>query len=141
MSNIKNKVKDFLGSVETVSVATCRDNKPHCRIMEIQKVEEDLKIWFVAHKSSPKIGQIGISHDACIVAFNQQTIRDIRLFGKLETHFDMERKKNVWKDSLDAYFKDGMNDPELTVIVFTPEKLEYRDMKSGGIAPEVEILQ
>jgi general stress protein 26 len=140
MSNVKNKTKDFLGSVKTVSVATCMDNKPSCRIMEIQKVEDDLKIWFVAHHSSPKMEHINKNSNACIVSFNYETSRDIRLFGKFEVYADMETKKCVWKDELATYFQGGINDPELTVLKFLPERIEFRDMKSGGLLPEVECL-
>ncbi len=140
MSSVKDKTKDYLGSVKTVSVATCIDNKPSCRIMEIQKVEDDLKIWFVSHHSSSKMEQINKNINACIVSFNSETSRDIRLFGKLEAFEDMETKKCVWKDELAPYFQGGINDPELTVLKFSTEKIEFRDMKSGGILPEVECL-
>jgi general stress protein 26 len=140
MSSVKDKTRDYLDTVKTVSVATCMDNKPSCRIMEIQKVEDDLKIWFVAHKSSPKIEHVNKNSNACIVSFNNETFRDIRLFGKLEAFEDMETKKCVWKDELAPYFQGGINDPELIVLKFSPERIEFRDMKSGGILPEVECL-
>ncbi len=50
MPDVKTKTRSYLDSVRTVSLATCMDNKASCRIMEIQKVEDDLKILFVAHK-------------------------------------------------------------------------------------------
>ena len=50
----------------------------------------------------------------------------------------METKKYVWKEGLATYFQDGINDPELTTLKFIPERLEYRDMKSDGLLPEVE---
>ncbi len=140
MSNVKDKTRDYLDTVKTVSVATCKDNKPSCRIMEVQKVEDDLKIWFVSHKSSPKVEHVNINSNACIVSFNSETSRDIRLFGRLEAFEDMETKKCVWKDELAQYFQGGINDPELTVLKFSPERIEFRDMKSGGILPEVECL-
>ncbi len=138
MSDVKTKIRDFFGSVKTVSVATCMKNGPSCRIMEIQKVEDDLKLWFVSHKSSPKEEQIHHCKSACIVSFDNETSTDIRLFGTFTIHEDMETKKCIWKDELSQYFQGGVNDPELTVLKFTPEKLEYRDMKSGGLLPEVE---
>lgn len=138
MSDVKNKVLDFLGTIKTVSVATSIDNKPHCRIMEIQKVDNDLKLWFVAHKSSQKMEQIDNSHEACIVAFNVNSSKDIRLYGVIDTSTDMEQKKYVWNDCLDNYFTNGINDPELMVLTFCPRKLEYRDMKTGGLTPDVE---
>ncbi len=52
----------------------------------------------------------------------------------------METKKCVWKEELAQYFQGGINDPELTVLKFSPERIEFRDMKSGGILPEVECL-
>ncbi len=140
MSDVKNKTRDYLGTIKTVSLATCMDNKPSCRIMEIQKVEDGLKIWFVAHKSSPKIEQINKNSNVCIVSFNYETFRDIRLFGRVEVYADMETKEFIWKEELATYFQGGINDPELTVLKFIPERLEFRDMKTGGLLPEVENL-
>ena len=140
MSEVKNKVLEFLGTVKTVSVATSIENKPHCRIMEIQKLDSDLKLWFVARKSSQKMEQINDSDEACIVAFNVNSARDIRLYGIIDTSTDMESKNYVWNDNLNNYFAEGINDPELIVLKFCPKKLEYRDMKTGGIMPEVENL-
>ncbi len=138
MSDVKSKTRDYLGTVKTVSLATCAENKPSCRIMEIQKIECDLKIWFVSHKSSPKMEQIDKNNSTCIVSFNNETFKDVRLFGTIEVFEDMETKKSVWKEELATYFQGGINDPELTVLKFIPERLGYRDMKSDGLLPEVE---
>ncbi|MDR4504629.1 MAG: pyridoxamine 5'-phosphate oxidase family protein [Candidatus Scalindua sp.] len=138
MSDLKTKIRDFLGSVKTVSVATCMNNSASCRIMEIQKVEDNLEIWFVSHRSSPKEEQIHQCKNACIVSFNSEISTDIRLFGTFTVYDDMETKKYIWKDELALYFKGGLSDPELTVLKFTPEKLEYRDMRKGSLMPEVE---
>ncbi len=140
MSDTKTKTKDLLDSVKTVTAATCIDNKASCRIMETQRVDNDLSIWFVTHKSSPKMEQINKACSACIVAFNSETMIDIRLFGKFEVYIDMETKKSVWKDELAPYFKDGIDDTEFTVLKFVPEKIEYRDMKAGSLLPEIENL-
>ncbi len=138
MSNIKSKTRDYLGTVKTVSLATCMDDNPSCRIMEIQKVEDNLKIWFVTHKSSPKMEQIDKNNSACIVSFNNDTFRDVRLFGTIEVFEDIETKKHIWKEELAPYFQDGINDPDLTVLKFIPERLGHRDIKSGGLLPEAE---
>ncbi len=140
MSVVIAKTRKYLDSVKTVSLATCMDNKPSCRIMEIQKVEDDLKILFVAHKSSPKIAQIKKNSNVCIISFNDETARNIRLFGRIEVLINMEAKKYIWKEELEPYFQGSINDPELTVLKFIPERLEFRDMKTGGLLPEVENL-
>ena len=138
MSNVKSKTRDYLGTVKTVSLATCMNDNPSCRIMEIQKVEDNLKIWFVSHKSSPKMEQIDKNNSACIISFNNETFRDVRLSGTIEVFEDMETKKYIWKEELAAYFQDGINDPDLTVLKFIPERLGHRDIKSGGLLPEAE---
>ncbi len=140
MSDVKSKTMDYLNSVKTVSFATCMDGNPSCRIMEIQKVERDLKILFVTYKSSSKMEQIDKNSNVCIVSFNEEMRRDIRLFGRIEILIDMETKKYVWKEELESYFRGGINDPELTVLKFIPERIEYRDMKTGGLFPETEDL-
>ncbi len=140
MSDVKTKAGDYLNTIKTVSLATSMESNPSCRIMAIQKVEDYLKILFVAHKSSPKMEQIEKNSSACIVSFNDETAEDIRLFGKIEVLIDMETKKYVWNKELEPYFPEGINDPELTVLKFIPERLEYRDMKAGGLFPEIENL-
>jgi len=45
------------------------------------------------------------------------------------------------KEKLAQYFQDGINDPQFTVLKFTPERLEFRDMKRGSLSPEVENLK
>ncbi len=140
MADVKTKIRDYLETVKTVSVATCMDNGPSCRIMEIQKVEDDLKIWFVFHRSSPKGEQIRQCKSACIVSFDSESATDIRIFGIFEIYDDVETRKCIWKDELTAYFQEGVNDPELAVLKFTPEKLEYRDMKKGSLMPELEYV-
>ncbi len=105
MSVVIAKTRKYLDSVKTVSLATCMDNKPSCRIMEIQKVEDDLKILFVTHKSSPKIAQIKKNSNVCIISFNDETARNIRLFGRMEVLINMEAKKYIWKEELEPYFK------------------------------------
>ena len=133
-------MKEVLDSVKNVTVATCLDCKPFCRIMQIQKVTEDLQIWFASYKNSAKIQQIECVHEACIVAFNEETTKDIRLFGKMEAFSDLESKRNIWQDELKQFFPQGIDDPEFTVIVFSPKKIEYRDMKKGDLKPEEELL-
>ena len=108
--------------------------------MQIQKITEDLKIWFASYKNSAKIQQIERVHEACIVASNEETAKDVRLFGKMETFSDLESKKSIWQDELKQFFSGGVDDPTFTVIVFSPEKIEYRDMKKGDLQPEEEIL-
>jgi len=140
MSNVKNNVKDCLNAVKTISIATSVDDKPSCRIMEHQKVDDDLKIWFVTHNNSLKIKQLNKNSSACIVSFNYKTAKDIRLYGKMEICTDREAKEYVWKDDLKKYFEGGIDDPLFTVLKFSPKKLEFRDMKKGSLFPEVENI-
>ncbi|MDR4508372.1 MAG: pyridoxamine 5'-phosphate oxidase family protein [Candidatus Brocadiaceae bacterium] len=141
MSDIKKKIKEFFTTVKIVSVSTCIGNKPSCRIMEVQKVEENLKLFFATHKSSPKVEYIQKNNNVCIVSRNTETLMDIRLFGTCRLAVDMETKKSIWRDELAPYFLDGgIDDPDLAVLVFTPERIEYRDSKTGSLNPEVENL-
>ena len=140
MSNVKMKVKEFLASVNKAAVATCNNNAPSCRIMEVQKVEDNLTLWFVTHKNSPKVCHIQKGSEVCIVAHKEHAHMDIRLTGKCEVFTDMETKKSLWNKKLAPFFKDGINDPDMAVLKFTPKKVEYRDITPGSLNPETEIL-
>ncbi len=141
MSDIKEKIRDFFQSVRIVSVSTCSDNKPSCRIMEVQKVNDDLTLLLATHKSSPKVEYIQKDNNVCIVARNIDTLMDVRLFGTCEVSVDMETKKSIWRDVLAPYFRNGgVDDPDLAVLIFTPTRIEYRDSKTGSLSPKVEML-
>ena len=107
MSDIKEKIRDFFQSVRIVSVFTCSDNKPSCRIMEVQKVNDDLTLLLATHKSSPKVEYIQKDNNVCIVARNIDTLMDVRLFGTCEVSVDMETRKSIWRDALAPYFRNG----------------------------------
>ena len=141
MSDIKEKIRDFFQSVRIVSVSTCSDNKPSCRIMEVQKVNDDLTLLLATHKSSPKVEYIQKDNNVCIVARNIDTLMDVRLFGTCVVSVDMETKKSIWRDVLTPYFRNGgVDDPDLAVLIFTPTRIEYRDSKTGSLNPEMEML-
>ena len=141
MSDIKKEIRNFFQSVRIVSLSTCSDNKPSCRIMEVQKVNDDLTLLLATHKSSPKIEYIQKDNNVCIVARNTDTLMDVRLFGTCEVSVDMETKKSIWRDALAPYFLNGgVDDPALAVLIFTPTRIEYRDSKTGHLNPEVEML-
>ena len=101
MSVVKTKTRNYLDSVKTVSLATCMDNKPSCRIMEIQKVEDDLKILFVTHKSSQKIAQIKKSSNVCIISFKMKQL-------EISDFLEGLKSLSIWKQR-NIYGKRNLN--------------------------------
>ncbi|MBF0273770.1 MAG: pyridoxamine 5'-phosphate oxidase family protein [Nitrospinae bacterium] len=140
MSGVKNKIKVFFKNVHTTSIATCLNNEPSCRVMEIQKVEDNLTLWFVSHKNSNKIKHLRENSKVSIADYDHVTHCDIRMFGNMTILEDQETKDAVWTDHLSQYFKGGSSDPDYCVLKFTPNQLEYRDMKANGFEPEIENL-
>jgi general stress protein 26 len=63
----------------------------------------------------------------------------LTLFGTAEISRDREKIKELWAPLVKAWFTEGIDDPRITVIRFTPTEGYYWDTKHGGLVAFMKI--
>lgn len=132
-------VIDVVRSCDDVVLATFGENDyPDARhIMNaMNKDTDDLNLYFLTGRDTPKYKQIKQNPNACLYYFNPQTRYSVRLYGKIEFVNDMALKKQYWHDEYANYGYNGFDDPQFVLMRFVTNSYKYYvgyDKKIGTI--------
>jgi general stress protein 26 len=110
------------------------------RPMSVQKVEDDGTCWFLSATDSHKNAEIAID-PAVQLLFQGSTYSDfVTLYGDAVISRDKEKIKELWEPVLKTWFTEGIDDPRISVIQFTPQNGYYWDTKHGQIVAFVKQI-
>lgn len=103
------------------------------RPMSVQKIDEDGTIYFLSSKDSHKNQEI--TADSYVqLLFQASTYSGfVSLFGRAIILTDKEIISDLWDPLLKTWFTEGVDDPRISVIQFTPETGYYWETKHGQI--------
>jgi general stress protein 26 len=98
-------------------------------------------LWFYTKRTNDLVLQSGSGHAAlfCVVSKDQEF--QACLGGTLVEDPDLDKIKEFWNPVAAAWFPDGQNDPELTLLRFTPEDAQVWISRSGPLGFAWEIAK
>jgi general stress protein 26 len=100
--------------------------------MGIQEIDEMGRIIFLSHKNSNKNREIIASNEVQLIFSNDNDLEYMSLFGHAEIYRDQRQIDKLYTSFADNWF-EGKNDPNITIIRFTPIGGRYCDTKHGKI--------
>lgn len=129
----RTKAEAILRSLPGLSVATNGENGyPDLRALAIGHVDDVQTIWFSTSSCSKKLKELAADPRATLYGFDMQSMGEFRLFGSFEVRTDTESRKKVWKDEYKAYWPDGIDSPNMTVLKFTTKSGIYASFGETG---------
>ena len=129
------KINDLIeGKQIAMLTSVCEDGSFHARPMAILDVDFDGDVWFFTSKDSPKVEQIQ-QEPRVNVAYSDPSNQDyVSLAGKAKLVVDSALNEKYWKPSFEAWFPDGLDDPQLSLLKIEVEGAEYWDSPSSTVA-------
>jgi general stress protein 26 len=109
------------------------------RPMGIQKVEDDGSIWFMSASDSKKNKEISDDRRIHLTFMNNGASEYLSVYGNAEIIIDKEKARELWNPIIKAWFHDGPEDANLTLIRFEPERGYYWDTKSNKMISMLKI--
>ena len=124
--SVKKRLIDALKKLDTVMLTTRSDNGDlHARPMAVADAEQDGELWFVSGKGSEKNHEI--KNDPRAIVTGQESGLYVTLNGALDVVQDRAKIAQLWKETWKAWFPNGKDDPNITLIRLRPESGEYWD--------------
>jgi general stress protein 26 len=122
----REKVKELIKDARICMLTTMTGDGRHVsRPMALQDVEFDGDLWFFTYSDSDLIAQIG-SNPQVNVAFSDSGQHAwISISGTATRTDDPARAKELWNPMLKAWFPDGLESPNLTLVKVHGETAEY----------------
>lgn len=109
------------------------DGSLHSRPMYSQKADEKGDLWFFTKLQSPKITEIGKDDQVNLAYCDPEKEHYVSVSGKAEIVRDQGKIRELWSESLRAWFPQGVDDPQITLIRVHPVRGEYWDSPSSTL--------
>ena len=119
---VKGLVKDARICMFTTMTA---DGHHVSRPMAVQDVEFDGDLWFFAYSDADLIAQIGANPQVNVSFSDSKQQSWVSLSGTAAQVDDRAKAKDLWNPVLKAWFPEGLETPNLTLVKVTGESAEY----------------
>lgn len=126
------KIKELAESVGTCMMCTQLSTLPFsARPMSISKVDEDGKFRFLSSAESNKNMEIQHNDNVQLVFSDPGKSIFMNVFGEADILTDQKSIDEAWTPLAKAWFKEGKDTPDLTVIKVHPSYAYYWHTKDG----------
>jgi general stress protein 26 len=101
------------------------DGRHVSRPMAVQDVEFDGDLWFFASDQSDLVTQIAVNPQVNVAFSDSKQNAWVSLSGTAQRVDDPQRARELWSPLFKAWFPDGLETPDLTLVKVTGETAEY----------------
>ena len=112
----------------------------HVCPMHALQVDDEGSIWFFSGLDSQHTGHINKDPRVNLIFSNTAAFEYLTVFGEAEILRDPVKIEELWKPMVKAWFPDGKDDPNLSLIRVRPLKAHYWDTKDGKLVVLAKIL-
>lgn len=136
------KIKELVGKAETCFFCTAATvpGSTGARPMSVQQVDDSGNLWFLSADDSHKNQEL-LSDSATQLFFQGSPHSDfLTLAGNATITRDKEKIKELWEPIVKTWFTEGVDDPRITALKFTPTSGYYWDTKHGTAVAGVKML-
>jgi len=109
------------------------------RPMSTQEVDDEGNLWFISNKESIKNLQIKRDSRVHLMYSNDSKHHYLSLSGYAELLDDKQKIEELWNPFINAWFEEGKNDPNVSVIKVVPEEGHYWDTQNGKLLSLLKI--
>lgn len=101
------------------------------RPMAIVELEPSCRIWLMTSQDSAKVHEIERC-TAVHLSMQKEGETYLSIDGQADIVDDRNRIRDLWDASFAIWFPQGADDPDIALIVVTPERAEYWDHREPG---------
>ena len=146
VQNLQNKeavekIKDLATSAKVCMFTTQLSVVPLTSVpMGTQEVDDEGNLYFLSGKTSHKNQHIQSDPRVQLFYTNTGSSEFLSVYGNATITTDKAEIEKLWTPIAKAWFTEGKDDPDLTVIKVAPEEAYYWDTKNGKAVTMLKIL-
>lgn len=112
----------------------------HLCPMHVQQVDSKGCLWFFSGADSVHNRQLAADSRTHLIFCNPAKIEYFTVFGETTISTDPVKIKELWTKIAEAWFPDGQDDANLTLICVRPVMTHYWDTENGKLITFAKIL-
>ena len=135
------KLRDLVDASPTCMFVSHMQVLPfHVCPMQVQEVDDEGNLWFFSSSESDHNGYILNDPQVQLLFSNHSSYEYLAVFGEATISRDIAKIEELWEPSMKAWFPNGKDDPNLTLLRVHPERVHYWDTKDGKLLTLAKIL-
>jgi general stress protein 26 len=134
------KIKELAEGIDICMFCTEVESLPFStRPMSTQEVDEQGNIWFLSSAKSDKNLEIKQNDKVQLIYSKASDAHFLSVYGHADVLRDKQKLDEVWTTMAKAWFTEGKEDPDITLIRVRPEQAHYWDTKHGKVVSLLKI--
>lgn len=126
------KLKELAEGIDICMFCSQLDTLPiAARPMSANEVDDDGNLWFISNARSNKNFEINQDDKVQLFFSKMSDSKYLSVFGHASIYKDKQTIEDHWTPIGKAWFDEGKDDPDVTVIKVTPTNAYYWDTKDG----------
>lgn len=135
------KLKELAEDARICMMTTNLDQRPmSSRPMSLQEVDDEGIMWFISGKNSDKNYELRKDSEVQLFFMNNGSSEYLSVFGRAEIYSDQQTIDDKWSEMANAWFEDGKDDPNVSIIGVKPQDVRYWDTKQGKLVDMALML-
>lgn len=136
------RVRELISGLQVAMLTTVNENgELHSQPLAMHDIDDDACIWFFTKKDDKAVICDGRTCKCSVTLEDAKGTRFIAMSGTAEVIDDAEREHALWTPAMRAYFPDGVDAPDLVLVKFCVEKVEYWDSPGSALEHAVEFVK
>ena len=137
----KQKIWKMIKDIKVGMLVTLNNDTPHARPMHLVQDEYDGTLWFFTRRSAEKVFEMESDHDVCLSFSDQEDGVYVSLSGKANLTDNRELIEKYWNPFVAAWFPDGKDDPDVTLMEIKVQMGEHWKAKESKTYQLYEIAK
>lgn len=121
-------------------VTATEEQPPHSRPMAVAEVDDRGVFWFLTVRTSEKFEELTRDPRISLYFANPGKQEYLAVHGHTTVSNDRARMKELFSPLAKAWVPEGAEDPDLRLLMVTPDESYYWDTKDGTVVAGVKIL-
>ena len=122
-----DKIQDVVKEIK-YTMMTTRTSEDHLHSCPMNTTETSIgarEIWFIGHTPSETVDNIKKNSEINLAYATQDGKKYLSIAGKAELIEDKAKLEELWSVIYNAYFEQGIDDPQVQLIKVVPHGAEY----------------
>lgn len=111
------------------------------RPMSTRQMDETGDIWFFTADDSKKADEVRADHEVGLSYLDAKGMRFVSVAGRAAVVHDRAKMEELYTASLDIWFEDGLETPDIALLKVTPVECEFWEPKHGKLVMAAGMLK
>lgn len=111
------------------------------RPMSTRQMDQNGDIWFFTADDSKKADEVEADHDVGLSYCDAKGMRFVSVGGRARIVHDRAKMEELYTSSLDIWFEDGLDTPDIALLCVTPAEVEFWEPAHGKLVMAAGMLK